>query len=62
MSKIPTDTIKTELAQLETTEAIAAPYYLKRELNRRNASKRNPGRPRKYDDDKHIKDRERKRK
>ena len=59
--KISTDLIKSELAALDQSEAVAAPYYLRRELDRRRASKRNSGRPVKFTDDKHVKDRERKR-
>ncbi len=54
--------IEMELAALEQSEAVAAPYYLKRELARRRASKRNVGRPVAFDDEKHVKERERQRK
>lgn len=57
--KISTATIQAELDLLEPTEAVAAPYYLKRELDRRKASKRNPGRPVRFTDEQHVKERER---
>lgn len=57
--KFSTDLIQSELAALERSEAVAAPYYLKRELDRRKASKRNPGRPVRFTDEQHVKERER---
>ncbi len=39
-----------------------ASFYLQAELNRREGSRKNTGRPVQFTDDKHVKDRERRRK
>ncbi len=62
MFTFSTEEIQAELAALENTEARAASYYLKKELNRRRGSKNNPGRPVQFTDEKHVKDRIRRRK
>ncbi len=56
--KFTTDQIKQELAALEQSEAVAAPYYLKKELARRKASERNSGAPVRFEDDQHKRQRE----
>lgn len=56
MPKFTTKDIESELEQLK--EAPVASYYLQKEINRRNASKRNPGAPVKFHDKRHEQMRE----
>jgi hypothetical protein len=54
--KFTTKDLENELEQLN--EAPAASYYLSKELNRRRASKRNPGASVKFNDKRHEQMRE----
>lgn len=58
MPKFTASQIRAELQGL--SEESAAFYYLQTELVRRRVSAKNRGRPVKYDDERHVKDRARK--
>lgn len=57
--KYTTDDIR---QAIKGSQCPVALFYLQAELNRRNGSKSNTGRPVKFTDEKHVKDRERRRK